>query len=184
MTARVPRNTISRDAVVLMLTAAILAVAACKRSDESGVSRAGDGVTHHSDANTAIRTTDGTMMLGVAGDTVYMGLTDSVLTAARKDMASDTEETSNAFARTVERLVKKSVSSALHSRLKYPLADLDSATSSGGTIRFYYRNRRRIAFEDVSQNGHKALQNFSPDDAQRFVVTVNSAIRTVRGATP
>ena len=184
MIARIPENAVGRVLVLLMLVTATFSTSACRRSDDSGVSQASAGVAHHSDADTAIRTTDGTMMLGVANDSVYMGLTDSVLAAARKDMASDTEETGNAIAGTIERLVKKSVSSALHSRLKYPLADLDSATYSDGTIRFHYRNRRRIAFEDVSQNGHKALQSFSPDDAQRFVAAVNSAIRTVRGTTP
>jgi hypothetical protein len=128
-----------------------------------------------------IRTTDGTTNLGMVHDTVYMGLTDSVLAVARNDMARDTEETKNAFAGTLERFVKKKVSSALQTRLKYPLADLDSATYSDGTIKFAYRNRRRMAFENVSQNGRKALQSFAPADAQKFVATVNSAIRTVRG---
>lgn len=121
------------------------------------------------------------MNLGLVQDTVYMGLTDSVLAVARKDMARDTEETKSAFAGTLERFVKKRVSSALQTRLKYPLADLDSATYADGTIKFAYRNRRRMAFEDVSQSGHKALQNFAPADAQKFVATLNSAIHTVRG---
>jgi hypothetical protein len=38
-----------------------------------------------------------------------------------------------------------------------------------------------MAFEDVKQNGHKALQSFTPDDAQKFVAAVNSAILKVRG---
>jgi len=121
------------------------------------------------------------MNLGLVHDTVFMGLTDSVLAVARTDMARDTEETKNALAGTIERFVKKSVSSALQTRLKYPLTDLDSAMYNNGTIKFAYRDRRRMAFEDVSQNGHKALQSFSPADAQQFVATLNSAIRTVRG---
>jgi len=39
-----------------------------------------------------------------------------------------------------------------------------------------------MGFEDVSQNGHKALQSFTPDDAQHFVSVVNSAIRESRGS--
>lgn len=174
-----------RKQFVLMLASAPLVLAAgCQRSS---VTRASDSTsrattTHRTSGDSlVIRTTDGTMNLGLVHDTVYMGLTDSVLAVARKDMARDTEETKNAFTGTLERLVKKSVSSALQTRLKYPLADLDSATYSGGTIKFAYRNRRRIAFEDVSQKGHKALQEFAPTDAQQFVATLNSAIRAVRG---
>jgi hypothetical protein len=129
-----------------------------------------------------IRTSDGTMKLGLVRDTVFMGLTDSVLAAARADMARDTQETGSAFAGAVERYVKKKVSSALGTRLTYPLADLDSATYHKGAIKFAYRERRRMAFEDVSQNGHKALESFSPADAQRFVTTVNAALRGQRGS--
>jgi len=111
-----------------------------------------------------------------------MGLTDSVLAVARMDMARDTEETKSVIAGTIERFVKKRVSSALETRLKYPLADLDSVTYSGGAIKFAYRDKRRMGFEDVSQNGHKALQSFTPDDAQHFVSVVNSAIRESRGS--
>jgi hypothetical protein len=128
-----------------------------------------------------IRTTDGTIKLGLVHDTVFMGLTDSVLALARNDMARDTEETKSGIARAFERIVKKSVSSALQTRLKYPLADLDSATYNGGGIKFAYRNRRTMAFEDVKRDGQKALYSFSPDDAQQFVDTVNSAIHKVRG---
>jgi hypothetical protein len=164
--------------------AALLLMAACQRSGAANSSQSANsaaGGNRMSGESVVIRTTDGTMNLGLAHDTVYMGLTDSVLAVARNDMAHDTEETKNAFAGTLERFVKKRVSSALQTRLKYPLADLDSATYSDGTIKFAYRNRRTMAFENVSQNGRKALQDFAPADAQKFVATVNSAIHTVRG---
>lgn len=164
----------------------LLAAGACKRADNShaaprSASEAA-GAAAASGDSVAIRTTDGAIQLGLARDTVYMGLTDSVLTLARTDMARDTEETKSVIAGTIERFVKKSVSSALQTRLKYPLADLDSVTYSGGTIKFAYRDKRRMGFEDVSQDGHKALQSFTPDDAQHFVSVVNSAIRESRGS--
>ena len=128
-----------------------------------------------------IRTKDGTMQLGLADDTVFMGLTDSVLAVAGKDMARDTEETRSVIAGAIERYVKKRVSSALHTRLQYPLADIDSAHYSNGGIKFAYRNRRKMTFEDVKQNNHTALDSFAPEDAQNFVSTVNDAILKVRG---
>lgn len=159
----------------------LFSAAACRGSDDSRMSRDNGRVLGRSDANTVIRTTDGAMKLGIANDTVYMGLTDSVLKIAAADMAKDTEEKQNAFGATIERFVKKSVSSALHTQLSYPVADLDSVSYTDGTIRFAYRNKRKIGFEDVSQNGRKAMQSFDPADAERFVATVNSAIHTVRG---
>jgi hypothetical protein len=166
--------------------AVLLLSGACKRADKSHEPsqnvREATSATAASGDTVAIRTTDGAIQLGLARDTVYMGLTDSVLTLARNDMARDTEETKNVIAGTIEKFVKKSVSSALQTRLKYPLTDLDSATYSNGAIKFAYRDKRRMAFEDVSQNGHKALQSFTPEDAQRFVSVVNSAIRTSRGS--
>ena len=158
----------------------VLLIAACKGSDRSG-SLTNSGVPGKAFGDSmVIRTTDGTMNLGLARDTVFIGLTDSVLAAAREDMARDTEETSSKIGRVIEKLVKKSVSSALQTKLKYPLADLDSATYSDGAIKFAYRNRRRMAFEDVKQNGHRALNSFDSTDAQQFVEQLNSAIRTER----
>lgn len=169
-----------------MAAAVLLMTGACKRADNSHepsqhANRAATAAAASGDT-VAIRTTDGAIQLGLARDTVYMGLTDSVLAVARNDMARDTEETKSVIAGTIERFVKRSVSTALQTRLKYSLTDLDSATYSNGTIKFAYRNRRRMAFEDVSQNGHKALQSFTPEDAQRFVSVVNSAIRESRGS--
>jgi hypothetical protein len=179
----------SRRTTAGITVTALLVMAACSQGKQADKSRApaqsaseAAGAAAASKDSVAIRTTDGAIQLGLARDTVYMGLTDSVLTLARKDMARDTEETRNAIAGTIERFVKKSVSSALQTRLKYPLADLDSVTYRDGAIKFAYRDKRRMGFEDVSQNGHKALQSFTPDDAQHFVSVVNSAIRESRGS--
>lgn len=171
-----------RTIALTFTVASLLSTVACQKPDGSrGDRMASGGVpTRMSGDSLEIRTTDGAIKLGLVHDTVFMGLTDSVLAAAQNDMARDTEAKS-AIARTVERLVKKSVSSALQTRLKYPLADIDSAHYSDGAIKFAYRDRRRMAFEDVKQNGHNALQSFAPEDAQKFVATVNSAILKVRG---
>ncbi len=172
----------SRAFTPAAILVSLFTVIACGRTDASNSQPLSErNFAAASGDSVVIRTTDGSMKLGLAHDTVYMGLTDSVLTAARQDMARDTEETKSAIAGTIERLVKKSVSSALQTQLKYPLTDLDSVTYQGGTIKFAYRNKRRVGFEDVSQNDHKALRSFAPEDAQQFVNTVNSAISATRG---
>lgn len=164
---------------VIAATALLLTAACGGRDRTEGSANAGSG--RMSGDSLVIQTTDGTMKLGLVHDTVFLGLTDSVLAVARTDMARDTEESSNAFARTLERYVKSKVSSALQMHLNYPLADVKGASYSNGMIKFSYRNRRKMGFEDVKRDGRKALASFSPDDAREFVATVNSAIRTVRG---
>ncbi|HEY5087878.1 MAG TPA: hypothetical protein VII66_11015 [Gemmatimonadaceae bacterium] len=175
-----------KQIIVGVTVTPLLLIVACQRVDNTRMvlrdQAAGSrNTTHMSGDSLMIRTTDGAINLGLANDTVFMGLSDSVLAVARSDMARDTEEKQNAFAGTIERFVKKSVGTALQMRVKYALADLDSATYRNGAIRFAYRDRRRMAFENVSQDGHKALESFSPADAQKFVDTVNSAIRAERG---
>lgn len=157
---------------------------ACQNPDRSSANGSvSNGVpARMSGDSLVIRTKDGTMQLGLVDDTVFMGLTDSVLTVAGNDMARDTEETGSAVARAIERYVKKRVTSALHTRLKYALAEIDSAHYSDGGIKFAYRERRKMTFEDVKQNNRAALYSFSPEDAQNFVSTVNDAILKVRGA--
>lgn len=163
--------------------ASLALIVGCGRSDNSNSDNgtAGNVPTRASGDSLVIRTTDGTIKLGLVRDTVFMGLTDSVLAVARNDMARDTEESGSAIARTVERLVKRGVSSALQTRLQYPLADIDSAHYDNGTIKFAYRNRRKMAFEDVKRDHNNALSSFSPEDARNFVATLNSAIIKVRG---
>ena len=162
----------------------ILLVAACSGGDRSDRSPRASVPGKAFGDSMVIRSTDGRMKLGLTRDTVFMGLTDSVLAAARADMARDTEEKSSAFAGRIEQFMKRSVSSALRMKLKYPLTDLDSAVYSDGRIKFAYRNRRTMAFENVTVSGHKALESFNPADAQKFVNLVNSAIREERTAAP
>lgn len=171
-----------KHTTVVAVLASLLVLGACNRSDKpaAGGSASSRVPTRMSGDSAVIHTSDGAIKLGLVHDTVFMGLSDSVLTLARTDMARDTE-THNALAGTIERMVKKSVSSALQTHLTYPLADIDSAHYGNGTIRFAYRNRRTMAFEDVKQNGKRALDSFPPEDAQQFVKTVNSAIHIVRG---
>lgn len=171
-----------------ILTGLLVLLAACSGPDTSSGSGGGERSAGSTTGDIAgipgdsvsIVTTDGTIQLGLASDTVYMGLTDSVLALARDDMMRDTEETSGVIGRALERFVKRHVSSALQMRLKYAVSDLDSVTYDDSTIEFAYRNRRKMAFEDVDKDGRKAVKSFAPDDAQRFVNLLNSAIRADR----
>lgn len=126
-----------------------------------------------------IHTTDNAVTLALANDTVSMGLSDSTLNKARADMARDTADKGMGGA--LSKLIQKTVNSALHSRIAYPVQDLESAKYENGAIVFTYRVKRKVTFDNVSSDHHKALQSFAPADAQRFVAAVDSAIADARG---
>ncbi len=116
------------------------------------------------------------MALGLARDTVYMGLSDSVLTSARAEMAADKDD-SSAVGSALAGMIKKQVGAALGTRVKYPISDIQSVRYENGEIKFEYRHKHAISFESVSTDSKKALANFKPEDARRFVSAVNAALR-------
>lgn len=126
----------------------------------------------------AIRTTDHKITLSLAHDTVSMGLSDSVLAEARAEMARDTSE--HGIAGAFSGFIKKTVSSALRSRVAYPVQDIQDARYENGRIVFTYRQPREMKFEDVGSDKQKAVAMFAPADAQRFVAAVDSAIAATR----
>ncbi|MGI9090186.1 MAG: hypothetical protein ACR2GG_03660 [Gemmatimonadaceae bacterium] len=124
-----------------------------------------------------IHTSGNEMVLGLARDTVYMGLSDSLLAKTRADMAKDRSDTGGmggAFAD----MIKKTVGNALGKRVAYPISDIQSVRYDNGEIKFDYRNKHAISFESVHTNNKDALAAFAPDDARRFVAAVNAALRT------
>jgi len=128
----------------------------------------------------SISTEDHKMTLTLAHDTVSMGLSDSVLANVKQQMAKDT--TDHGIAGAFSGFIKKTVSSALHSRVAYPVQDLQDAKYENGRIVFTYRQPREMKFEDVTvDHDKKALEMFPPADAHRFVVAVDSAIAASRG---
>lgn len=126
-----------------------------------------------------IHTTDNKVTLSLAHDTVSMGLSDSVLNEAHQEMVKDTNE--HGLAGAFSGFIKKTVSSALRSRVTYPVQDIESAKYENGSIVFTYRQKRQMTFEDVGNKDKKALASFAPADAQRFVAAVDSAIVATRG---
>lgn len=129
-----------------------------------------------------IRTTDGGVKLGFAHDTVFMGLSDSVVNSARTDMAREAREArdsedQSAFGRSIAGFVKKTVGKALGTRMIYPLQDIDSVRYDNGTIVFTYVHPRTVRFERFSSGRRSVLSSFPPAEAQHFVTVVDSALR-------
>lgn len=129
----------------------------------------------------AIHTTGNEVVLGLEHDTVYMGLSDSVLANARADMAKDKSDTAGmggAFAD----MIKKTVGNALGKRVTYPISDIQSVRYDNGDIKFQYRNKHTMTFESIDAHNKKALAMFAPDDARRFVAAANAALARDDGA--
>ncbi len=138
------------------------------------------GATAGSNQPVVIYTTGHEMVLGLARDTVYMGLSDSLLAKTRADMAKDRSD-SGGMGGAFADMIKKTVGNALGKRVTYPISDIQSVRYDNGEIKFDYRHKHAISFESVSAgNGDenkKALAAFAPADAQRFVAAVNAALR-------
>lgn len=131
------------------------------------------------DGGIVITTVDGGVELGLVHDTVSMGLADSVLAQVRSDIQRDSAKggrDSSPLGGALSHLITKTVTSALRTRIDYPVRDITGATYQDGAIHFTYRNEHHFSFEDVSTAHRKALQDFNPEDARRFVAAVDSAI--------
>lgn len=128
------------------------------------------------DESIVIHTTGNEVLLGLANDTVYMGLSDSVLTKTRAEMKRDrdTSGMGGAFAD----MIKRTVGNALGKRVTYPISDIQSVRYDKGEIKFDYRHKHTMSFESVSANNKKALASFAPANAERFVAAVNAALKS------
>lgn len=131
------------------------------------------------DGGIVITTVNGGVELGLVRDSVFMGLSDSVLTTARNDIARDSSDRGDSAGLGAELsgMIKRTVSSALGHRITYPVSDIERAQYAGGRIRFTYRHPKHgLTFESISTEHRKALADFNPQDAQRLVTAVDSAI--------
>lgn len=137
------------------------------------------------DQSIVIHNTGNKVVLGLVRDTIYMGLSDSLLTSARTDMARE-RDSSGGLAGSFAGLIKKTVGNALGKRVSYPISDIQSVRYENGEIQFEYRNKHVLSFESISADNGKVLASFAPADAQRFVAAVNAALKRddMTGQTP
>ena len=123
----------------------------------------------------AIVNTERSIVLGLRDDTVYMRLSDSVLTKAGKELKSKTK--GSGVGGWIEQTVKSTVHDALRMRVAYDLDDIDDVRYVNGAIRFEYNDRHALSFEDFKADEKPVLESFTPEDAKRFVAAVREAKR-------
>jgi hypothetical protein len=135
-----------------------------------------------------ISTPDNAVVLALMGDSVWMGLSDSVLAQARlatdsartKAAAANKSGIGGAFGAMITDKVTAAVDAGLRTRVAYALSDLQDVTYEDGAIHFTYRAgaKHTMSFEDIktgkSGESHPVLSTFAPADAQRFVAALHA----------
>lgn len=153
-----------------------IAVATNTESSSDSAPTTAPPATIGADGSIAIHSSGNEMVLGLARDTVYMGLSDSLLAKTRAGMSRESSDWSGGGSG-LANLIKSRVGDALGSRVRYPIADIQGVRYVNGAIEFDYRHKHAISFESVSTDHEKALASFTPDDSRRFVAAVNAALR-------
>jgi len=116
--------------------------------------------------------------------TVSLRLSGKVRNEVHAEIANDPDVQSPGFAGRFARFVTGAVEKFIEKSIEYPLADVTSATYSGGALVFTYAHKKHPSFEtvNVGQNGKNVpvLETFSPEDAQAFVAKFNELKATRR----
>ncbi len=166
-----------RNPVVLLPLAALI-IAGCHRSDDRQNSVIGSPLppanTPMAPGEVRIASGDGTMLLGIARDTVYMRFSDSLQKKLAHDLDTNTNK-SDDFGATIERMVKRNVGKLLNRQIAYPVADIQDVRYENGEIKFEYRDKHALSFEDIKQGKESVLHSFNAADAGRFVAAVKAA---------
>jgi hypothetical protein len=118
-----------------------------------------------------IVTEDSGVDLAMLGDSISTGLSPSVLAKVRRETDTTTVRRSG-FGASIERMVKSTVSSAIGTRVSFPLSAVKDVRYEGGAIRFDWTGKPLSLFDHSNVNGRPVLESFRPADAQRFVDAV------------
>jgi hypothetical protein len=120
-----------------------------------------------------IVTEDNGIDLALIGDTISSGLSPVALAKVRRE--TDTSQVSGSgFGASIEKMVKGTVSSAIATRVSFPLSSVKDVRYDGGALRFDWVGDPPKVFSSTKVNGKPILESFRPDDAQRFVEAVRA----------
>jgi hypothetical protein len=162
-----------------MVIAAVLMIAAgCDRDDNPNPSR--DAAIGHRDSVLAlgpgdvqITNADSSVDMAVVGQQIIVRLSDKTMAKVREE--TDTSKVkSSGFGGSIERMVKKTVASALGQQYAYPLADVRDARYENGKIILDVNGKEPRLLANTEVDGKKVMESFRPEDAQRFVTAVNA----------
>lgn len=120
-----------------------------------------------------ITNTDSSVDLAVIGKQIVVRLSDKTMAKVRTE--TDTAKIKdNGFGGSIEKMVKKTVASALGQQYTYPLADVRDARYENGRIVLDVNGREPRLLANTEVGGKKLMESFRPEDAKRFVDAVNA----------
>lgn len=115
---------------------------------------------------------DSSVEMAVVGQQIIVRLSDKTMDKVRQE--TDTTHADSGFGGSIERMVKRTVQSALGQQMAYPLSQVRDAKYENGAIVFDGDGTQKPRLLANSRfNGKNLLESFRPDDAKRFVDAVN-----------
>jgi len=153
----------------------LLVTAGCGRHDSNG-----PGSVAHRDTALAlgpgdvqIVNEDSSVDMAVVGQQIIVRLSDKTMEKVRRE--TDTMGIKDSgFGGSIERLVKRTVQSALAQQYTYPLSEVRDARYEDGAIVLDVNGHEPRLLANTKVNNRKLLESFRPDDARRFVAAVNA----------
>ena len=156
---------------------AVLAAACSRGADDRGSAQMQGSFAHRDSALTLgpgdikMVNEDSSVEMAVVGQQIVVRLSDKTMDKVRQE--TDTTHTDSGFGGSIERMVKRTVQSALGQQMTYPLSEVRDAKYEDGTIVIDAVGKQPRLFANTKFNGKKLLESFRPDDAKRFVDAVN-----------
>lgn len=115
---------------------------------------------------------DSSVEMAVVGQQIVVRFSDKTMEKIRQQ--TDTTHTDSGFGGSIERMVKRTVQSALGRQMTYPLSDVrDAKYEDGAIVLDANSGKQQHLLANSNFNGKKLLESFRPDDAKRFVDAVN-----------
>ena len=167
-------------AVILVAT-----TAACSRRDDDAAredarppieARVGAGNVPDSlrAGDVRIVDADSAIDLALIGDTISGGLSQKTLARVRAETDTSTVR-GEGFGASIEKMVKGTVTSALGTRVSFPLSAVKDVRYENGRLEFDW-NGKPIAMWGKARVNNKPV-TFRPDDARRFIDAVHARQR-------
>lgn len=163
-------------AVRPMMTATLLLMAiGCRRHEDTrtdaNVTRR-DSVLTLGPGDVQITNADSSVDMAVVGQQIVVRLSDKTMAQVRQ--GTDTSKADSGFGGSIEKMVKRTVASALGQQYTYPLADVRDARYENGRIVLDVNGREPRMLANTQVGGKKVMESFRPGDAERFVAAVNA----------
>lgn len=166
-----------RRSASIWIGLAVLATACGRGADDRGSARMQGNFAHRDSALTLgpgdvkIVNEDSSVEMAVVGQQIVVRLSDKTMEKVKE--GTDTTHTDSGFGGSIERMVKRTVQSALGQQMTYPLSEVHDAKYEDGAIVLDGGGKQPRMLANTKFNGRKLLESFRPDDAKRFVDAVN-----------